>query len=200
MLGRRRDKIVMRHLRVTRAFFTGIAIFLLAPMMGHAQYFIAEHSTRLVLKSGRLDSVILQSSTPFDVPAINDTTQLIYHEPLPDSIMPQSAVVIGTITVQEENGEDVPPMLEKYARKLGADWIVSFQEPKPLLTKDKWKVYRSTALLLRVLDDRFINQDNIEYAYYEPNHLRDFAAVSHWYDMFGKHFGSKMEQPADSAK
>jgi hypothetical protein len=190
----------MRHLRVIRAFFAGIAIFLLAPMMGHAQYFIAEHSTRLVLKSGKLDSVILQSSTPFDVPQVSDTAQLIYHEPLPDSIMPQSAVVIGTITVQAENGEDVAPMLEKYARKLGADWIVSFQEPKPLLTADKWKVYRSTALLLRVLDDRFIDQANIEYAYYGPNHLHTFAAVSHWHDIYGKHFGSKLEQPANSSK
>ncbi len=168
---------------------------LLMPAMGNAQYFIAEHSTRLVLKSGKLDSVILQSSTPFEVPAVNDTMGLIYHEPMPDSIMPRSAIVIGTIAVQAENGEDVAPMLEKYARKLGADWIVSFQEPKPVLNADKWKVYRSTALLLHVLNDDFIDQNSIEYAYYGPNHLQNFAEVSHWYGVYGKHLGSKMEQP-----
>ncbi len=194
----------MRVLFLVRAFFTGIAIFLLAPMMGHAQYFIAEHSTRLVLKSGRLDSVILQSSTPFVVPEVSDTVGLIYHEPLPDSIMPSSAIVIGMIAVQAENAEDVAPMLEKYARKLGADWIVSFQEPKPVLTADKWKVYRSSALLLHVLDDDFIPENGIEYAYYGHNHLQDYAAVSHWYGIYGKHMGAKMEQPeaapSDTAK
>jgi hypothetical protein len=185
----------MRHLRVIRAFFAGFAIFLLVPIVGHTQYFATQHGTQVVLRASGRDTVILQSLTPFEVPATNDTLSLMYHEPMPDSIMPRSAIVIGTITVQAENGEDVAPMLEKYARKLGADWIVSFQEPKAMLTADHWKVYRSKALLLRVLDGQFINQDNIEYSYYEPNHLKNFAAVCQWFDIYGKHMGSKMDQP-----
>jgi hypothetical protein len=185
----------MTQLKVIRAFFTGIAILLVAPMMGYAQYFSAEHTTRLVMRSSGRDSVILQSMTPFEVPSVNDTVSLVYHEPMPDSIMPRSAIVIGIIDVQAEEAENVAPLVEKYARKLGADWIVSFQEPKAMLTADKWKVYRSKALLLHVLDDQFINQSNIEYSYYGPNHLRNYAAVSHWYDIYGKHLGSKLDQP-----
>jgi hypothetical protein len=188
----------MRRLQLHRAFFTGIAIFLLLPLAGHAQYFIAEHSSRLILKSGKLDSVILQSSTPFDVPPVSDTLGLIYHEPMPDSIMPRSAIVIGTITVQAEEAGDVTALVEKYARKLGADWIVSFQEPKAVLNGDRWKVYRSKALLLRVLDGDFIDQNNIEYSYYGPNHLQNFAAVTHWFGIYGKHFGAKSEEPDTS--
>ena len=135
---------------------------------------------------------------------MNDTLGLIYHEPMPDSIMPRSAIVIGTVTIQAEEAADVMKLLEKYARKLGADWIVSFQEPRASLDGDHWKVYRSTALLLHVLDEGFVNQNNIEYSYYGPNHLQNYASVNHWYDQYGKHFGASMDQsmpvPADTAQ
>jgi hypothetical protein len=175
--------------------FIGLATVLLTPIVGNAQYFTSEQSQRIVLRSSGRDSVILLSSTPFEVPAVNDTLGLIYHEPMPDSIMPRSAIVIGTVTIQSEEAADVMKLLEKYARKLGADWIVSFQEPRASLDGDHWKVYRSTALLLHVLDEGFVNQNNIEYSYYGPNHLQNYASVSHWYDQFGKHFGSKFDEP-----
>jgi len=172
-----------------------VAVTLSLPAISQAQYFISEHLNRQVLKSGQYDSVVVLSATPFSVPSINDTLPLVYHEPMPDSIMPRSALVIGTISVQAEHAEDVMPLVEKYARKLGADWLVSFQEPKATLTKSGWKVYRSKALLLRVLDDQFINQANIEYTYDEQVHLQNYAAVSNWYDQYGKHLGAKLDQP-----
>src|SRR5665213_1693211 len=120
---------------------------------------------------------------------------LVYHEPMPDSIMPRSAIVNGTISVQAENAEDVVPMVEKYARKLGADWLVSVQEPRPVITKSGWKVYRSKALLLRVLDDQFINETHIAYAYDEQYKLQNYASLSDWFDQYGKHYGAELEQP-----
>jgi hypothetical protein len=177
-----------------QSFIAIAGMLLIAPMAGFAQYFTLEHPAKEILKSSDHDSVILQSSTPFEVPAVNDTVSLTYHEPMPDSIMPRSAIVIGTIVVQSEQSEDVISMMEKYARKLGADWIVSFQEPRALLAPDRWKVYRSTALLLHVLDDRFIDQNSVEYSYYGPNHLQNYAAVTKWYDMYSKHYGARVVQ------
>ena len=163
-----------------------------------AQYFISEHLSTKILESGRFDTVILLSATSFDVPAMNDTLPLIYHEPMPDSIMPRSAIVIGTITVQELQAEDVVPAVEKYARKLGANWLVSFQEPKPLIEKNGWKVYRSKALLLRVLDDQFIPETHIAYTYEEQTNLPNYAAVSQWFEQYGQHYGSDLTQPSIS--
>jgi hypothetical protein len=190
----------MRNLTRFRSFilripiFIGLATVLLTPITGNAQYFTSEHSTQVVMRASGHDSVILQSSTPFEVPAVNDSVGLTYHEPMPDSIMPRSAIVIGTVTIQAEEPEDVMKLVEKYARKLGADWIVSFQEPRAVLDKDHWKVYRSTALLLHVLNGDFIDQRRIEYAHYGENHLQNFASVTHWYGIYGEHFGSKMDQ------
>ncbi len=184
----------VKTLTQIRLLLATVALFML-PRVGQAQYFMSEHLQHKVLKSSGRDSVILLSATPFSVPKMNDTLPLVYHEPMPDSIMPRSAVVIGTIEIQAELLEDVVPNLEKYARQLGADWIVSFQEPRALLTKDKWKVYRSRALLLRVLDPQFINQSDIAYAYYEQQSLSNYAAVDHWFDQFGKGYGEKLDQP-----
>ncbi|MFI5201420.1 MAG: hypothetical protein ACHQNE_03440 [Candidatus Kapaibacterium sp.] len=165
------------------------------PAVGNAQYFISEHLNRQVLKSGQYDSVVVLSATPFVVPPINDTMPLVYHEPMPDSIMPRSAIVIGTISVQAEHAEDVVPMVEKYARKLGADWLISFQEPRPVILKNGWKVFRSRALLLRVLDDQFINEGHIAYAYDEQYKFQNYAALSNWFGQYGKHYGSELQQP-----
>ena len=176
--------------------FPIIALLAALPSVSNAQYFISEHLNTQILKSGKYDSVVLLSATSFAVPPMNDTMPLIYHEPMPDSIMPRSAIVIGTISVQAEQAEDVVPMVEKYARKLGANWLVSFQEPRPKILKDGWKVYRSRALLLRVLDDQFINEQHISYTYDEQSNLQNYAAVSHWFDQYGKHYGSELEQPA----
>ncbi|GEM_PF-2420628 len=183
---------------------TSFAILLAAlgclPEIGTAQYFqsMPSHSARQVMKASGRDSVIVNRLTPFDLPKTNDTIKFVYHEPMPDSIMPRSAIVIGTIALQFENEEDVVPALEKFARNAGADWIVSFQEPKAALTGDHWKVYRSTALLLHVLDPNFINQSDISYSYYEQSNLNNYAAVNQWYDAYGRRLGFKTDQPADT--
>ena|ERR1700733_4865335 len=156
-----------------------------------AQYFLSQpnHTERTVVKASGYDSVIVDRSTPFDLPKTNDTISFTYHEPMPDSIMPRSAIVIGTITLQFEDANDLVAALEKYARKAGADWIVSFQEPRAVLTKDHWKVYRSTALLLHVLDPNFIHLSQVSYSYYEQSKLLNYAAVSGWFNTYGKHLG-----------
>jgi hypothetical protein len=167
----------------------GIAL-LFAPI-ANAQYFqsLPEDNQRIIVKASGYDSVIVYRSTFFDIPKTNDTLPLVYHEPMPDSIMPRSAIVIGTITLQFEDGEDLVPALEKFARKAGADWIVSFQEPRAVLTKDRWKVYRSTALLLHVLDPNFIDESKISYSYYEQNKISNYVALSDWFNTYGKHMG-----------
>ncbi|HEY3876131.1 MAG TPA: hypothetical protein VGM92_11690 [Candidatus Kapabacteria bacterium] len=180
----------IRFLPLFLATFTLLAITTLSTVV-RAQYFTSENTKTEILKASGHDSVVLSSKTPFEVPAVNDSISLTYHEPMPDSIMPRSAVVIGTITVQAEDVNDVVPMLEKYARKLGADWLVSFQEQKAVKTKDKWIAYRSQALLLHVLDDQFIDQNDIQYAYYEQQHFENYASLSHWFDMYGKGLGAR---------
>ena len=186
---------MIANLKKIKLLLPSIALLLAVPAVSQAQYFISEHLTKRVLKSGKYDSVVVLSATPFTVPPINDTMPLFYHEPMPDSIMPRSAIVIGNIRVQAEHLADVTPMLEKYARKLGADWIVSFEEPRPAIMKDGWKVYRSHALLLRVLNGHFIKESDLEYTYDEQRHLQNFAAVNDWYNQYGRHYGAKLDQP-----
>ncbi len=185
----------MMAFKKIKLLLPAIAVILALPVVSQAQYFMSEHLNRQVLKSSQYDSAVVLSATPFAVPPINDTMPLVYHEPMPDSIMPRSAIVIGTISVQAEYAEDVVPMVEKYARQLGADWLVSFQEPRPTILKNGWKVYRSKALLLRVLDDQFINENHIAYMYDEQSKLNNYAALSNWFDQYGKHYGAVLEQP-----
>ncbi len=178
--------------------FTILTILASVPVASRAQYFMSEHLNTKILESGRYDSVVILSATSFSVPAMNDTLPLIYHEPMPDSIMPRSAIVIGTITVQELLAADVVPAVEKYARQLGANWLVSFQEPRPMVLKSGWKVYRSRALLLRVLDDQFIPESHISYTYLEQANLPNYAAVNQWFNQYGQHYGANMPQPSIS--
>src|SRR5438552_8909487 len=179
--------------RVKAVSFTFLVAAVFFATESRAQYFEAmpSHAEQQVVKANGRDSVIVERLTPFDLPKMNDTIKLVYHEPMPDSIMPRSAIVIGTIRLQFENADDVVPAMEKYAQKAGADWIVSFQEPRAALTGDKWKVYRSTALLLRVLDPYLIDESHISYSYYEQNKLGNYAAVNQWFDAFGRHLGFK---------
>ena len=182
------SRFLSHTLAVATVTFATIAF---TSSLAHAQYFSSENPTKQVLKASGHDSVMLLSATPFSIPEVKDSVMLTYHEPMPDSIMPRSAIVVGTIFVQMENRDDVTPTLEKYARKLGADWIVSFQEPKAVKTGDKWIAFRSQALLLHVLDDQFIDQNDIQYAYYEKQHFSNYASLSQWYDMYGKGLGAK---------
>ncbi len=162
-----------------------------------AQYFQSNHATRSIERASGLDSVIVDRYTPFAVPALNDTVKFTYHEPMPDSIMPRSAVVIAKMHFQAEDPDDIMNWLEKYARKNGADWIVSFQEPRAKLTKDRMKVYVSEATLLHVLDAQFINQQDVATLYYENNKLNNYAAVSSYFDTYGRHMGLNDPKPAE---
>ena len=165
-----------------------------------AQYFESKpiNFQKQVIKASGHDSIIVLRATPFELPKVNDSIELTYHEPMPDSIMPRSAIVVGSITVQAEVPDDIPNTIEKYARKNGADWIVSFQEPKAMITKDDhWKVYRSTAILLKVLDPKFINQSDIWYSYYERTNLSNYAALAQYYDTYSKHLGVKGDEADD---
>lgn len=162
------------------------------PAASHAQYFRSQNTSVAVLKSSGLDSVILERATQFAVP-VNDTIDFTYHEPMPDSLMPRSAMVIGTIRLQAESPEDVVDYLEKYARKAGADWIVSFAEPRAMKTKNGDRIFRATATLLRVLDPTLINEKDLNYSYYETSNLHNYAEVNSWYDSYGRHMGAKLD-------
>ena len=168
----------------------------------YAQYFesLPQQAQHQIVRASGRDSMIVERTTPFDLPATPDSIEFMYHEPMPDSIMPRSAIVIGTVTMQFEYPDELVERLEKYARKNGANWIVSFQEPRAVLTKDRMKVYRSKALLLHVLDQQFIQQSDISYSYYEQSNLHSYAAVNQWFDMYGKHFGLKEDREQDSPK
>jgi hypothetical protein len=187
-------KMIMKRTQDTIALLlAGIAVMALGTSTCKAQYFesLPEHSERRVVRASGLDSLIVMRTTPFDLPATPDSVKFMYHEPMPDSIMPRSAVVIGMVMMQFEDPDELVERLEKYARKSGADWIVSFQEPHAVLTKNRMKVYRSSAVLIHVLDPQFINQSDISYSYYEQTNLHNYAAVNDWFGMYGKHFGSK---------
>lgn len=158
----------------------------------NAQYFSlsSDNVAHVVLEADDLDSVLLDRNTPFAVPTIHDTIDLVYHEPMPDSVMPRSAVVIGTVTIQAEEAQDIVEMLEETARKHGANWIVSFTEPRLRKTAAGDRYYRSSAQLLRVLDDAMIPESALAYSYYRESQFKDFAQVESWYDTYGRHLGA----------
>lgn len=162
----------------------------------NAQYYQLKSADaqRQVLKASGHDSVIVSRLTPFDIPSIPDSIELTYHEPMPDSIMPASAIVIGEIKIQMEDLRDIVPYLEKYARKAGADWIVSFAEPKGYKTRNGDVYYRASATLMKVLDPTFIQQDRLAYNYYEDQQLQNYADLQQY---IGKQLqlGAKVDAP-----
>ena len=166
-----------------------------------AQYFQSRESTakQQVMVADGLDSVLFASLTPFALPATPDSVQFTYHEPMPDSIMPRSAMVVGTVTVQSQDPDVLVTRMEKFARQSGADWIVSFAEPRLFHDKSGNRLYRSSAQLLRVLDPTLIQQTDLQYSYYEISKLRNYASVTKWFDSYGRQMGSKVDPvPSDS--
>src|SRR5437867_10552242 len=125
-------------MRQIRTLLLTAILLSLSALGARAQYFesIPEHTKRIILKAANHDSIIVERMTPFDLPAVNDSMQLFYHEPMPDSIMPKSAIVIGRVTIQSEEADGITTAVEKIARRSGADWIVSFEEPRSRLAKD----------------------------------------------------------------
>lgn len=170
-------------------------IALAAPQAATAQHFTADASDikRIVVEADDLDSLIFNRATPFAVPAISDTIGLVYHEPMPDSTMPRSAIIIGTVTIQAEESEELVEKLEAFARKQGADWVVSFEEPRKRKSKEGEFYYRSTATLMRVLDDAMIPQSQVAYNTFRESGHKNYADVMSWYDTYGKHMGANVK-------
>jgi len=199
MQSRTKPTQLMYLLRIARAtlalaIVAGVSSF---ASTATAQYFQLQpkHASKQVLEAGKLDSVIFTRMTPFALPKTNDTIQFTYHEPMPDSIMPRSAIVVGEITVQEEDPTVLVEKLEKYARAAGADWIVSFAEPRVFHDKAGDRLFRGSAQLLRVLDPTFVQQTDLQYSYFEQSNLTNYAAVTHWFDNYGRHFGARIDSP-----
>jgi hypothetical protein len=181
-----------------------VGMFLLVFVAGavtsaNAQYFQLhqENAKSSVIEAKKFDSVLFVAMTPFNLPKTSDSVQLTYHEPMPDSIMPRSAIVVGEVTVQAEDPTVLVQKLEKFARQAGADWIVAFAEPRVFHNKAGDRLFRGSATLLRVLDPTFIQQTDLQYSYFEENKLPNYASVTSWYDSYGRHMGSKMDVTND---
>lgn len=198
------ERVVRSMKSLTRTPASKLAIFAMIALAcicsiatsANAQYFsvrTADQQSR-ILESGGLDSVLFVAATPFALPKTPDSVNLTYHESMPDSIMPRSAIVVGTITIQAEEPDELVAKLEKVSRKMGADWIVSFAEPRVFHDHKGNRLFRSSALLLHVLDPMFTDMNTIEYSYYETNGLHTYAAVSNWFDSFGRHYGARIDK------
>lgn len=129
------------------------------------------------LRARSIDTILIERHSFFSLPAVSDTTPLVYHEPLPDSVMPKSAIEIGQITIQAGTAADVLSMLEKQARAQGADWIVSFNEPRMKVNKQGDIYYRSQAMLYKVINPELMPQSQIATISCGDNHLQNCAAV-----------------------
>ena len=173
----------------------GLIAFAL-PNEAAAQHFTSAASEvkRVVVEADDLDSIIYSQATHFAVPAISDTIGLVYHEPMPDSVMPRSAIVLGVVSIQAEEAEEVVEKLEEFARKQGADWVVSFEEPRKRKNKAGDFYYRSSATLMRVLDDAMIPQTEVAYSTFNESGHKSYAAVMNWFDTYGRHLGANVKE------
>jgi hypothetical protein len=129
------------------------------------------------IRARNIDTVTIEKHSFFSLPAVNDTTPLVYHEPMPDSVMPKAAIEIAQITIQAGNAEDVIAMLEKQARNVGADWIVGFNEPRMKFNKNHEVYYRSQAMLYKVINPELVPESQIVEISCGENHLQNCAAV-----------------------
>jgi len=139
------------------------------------------------LRAKSLDTVRIERHSFFAIPAVSDTTVLVYHEPMPDSVMPKSAIEIGLITIQATSAEDVITILEKQSRANGADWIVGFNEPRLKINKQGQGYYRSQAMLYKVINPELVPESQIPEIICGENHLQDCASV----EAFVKHIVAK---------
>jgi hypothetical protein len=129
------------------------------------------------IKARRIDTVRIERHSFFELPSINDTTPLVYHEPMPDSLMPKAAIEIGQITIQSGTADGVVEALEKQARNYGADWIVGFNEPRMKINKEGDVYYRSQAMLYKVINPELVPEDQVIEISCGENHLQNCAAI-----------------------
>lgn len=167
-----------------------ISQFVLAALLmasaASAQNFVDPESTwhtDLIKASGK-DTIRIERHTLIALAEVSDTANLVYHEPLPDNLMPKSAIEIGKITIQAESADEVVEILEEKARELGADWIVGFNEPRLAHVKGYGYFYRSSAKLYKVIDDELMPVGDI--ATISPLHerIKDLASMMTWLDNY----------------
>jgi hypothetical protein len=140
-----------------------------------------------IIRARNIDTIRIERHSFFSLPTIDDTTSLVYHEPLPDSVMPKSAIEIGQIIIQAGTAENVVTILEKQARTQGADWIIGFNEPRMKINKQGEIYYRSQAMLYKVINPELIQQDQIAIISCGDNHLQNCASI----EAFVKHIVAK---------
>lgn len=126
-----------------------------------------------------LDTIMFERHAAVTVPEIHSDSALIYHEPLPDNVMPKASIDLGTITIQAESSDEVVEILEERARQLGADWVIGFNEPRRKRMGDDY-IYRSQARLFRVLDPTLVEEAEIKIVYVSDERIGDLAAAYQW--------------------
>lgn len=163
-----------------------ISMFVFGLLLGasslQAQNFVDPESTwrtDLVKASGK-DTIRIERRSMVALSEVSDTVGLVYHEPLPDNLMPKSAIEIGKITIQAESADEIIEVLEEKARELGADWIVGFSEPRLAHIKGYGYFYRSSAKLYKVINEELMLAQDI--ANISPLHerIKDLASVMTW--------------------
>jgi hypothetical protein len=167
---------------ISQYAFLAAAFLAVVTSTSFAQHFVEERSMWKVetIKARGLDTIRLEQHSFFAVPQVNDTMGLVYHEPMPDNIMPKSAIDIGTITIQAESADEVVEILERQARKLGADWIVSFNEPRRTNIGHGDYYYRSQARLYKVIDAELVPAGDVLAVNPRAEKINDFASAVTW--------------------
>jgi hypothetical protein len=153
----------------------------------NAQVFMERQTAWKVqtIEASGIDTTRIVHHSFFSLEPVNDTLPLVYHEPYPDSVMPRTAIEIGRIIIQASTADEVVEILEKQARRNGADWIIGFNEPRMKVVKiggDAKAVYHSEALLYKVIDDSLEPEGEIATVYCGENHLSSAQAVLTWLD------------------
>jgi hypothetical protein len=177
-----RDKIMKK--------LTFISQFVLVVLLGvgaaQAQNFVDPESTWRtdLMKASGKDTIRIERRSMVALSEVCDTTALVYHEPLPDNLMPKATIEIGKITIQAESADEVVEVLEEKARELGADWIVGFNEPRLSHIKGYGFFYRSSATLYKVVEEELIAIEDIGAISPLNERMKDLASVMTWLDNY----------------
>ena len=141
-----------------------VLVSLLFPVISFSQqnvYYTRTTVEKIIYESGR-DSVIFFSKSD-KMPSRSDSSYLIYHETLPDSLYPSMAIVIGNLYItSEKSAEQAFELFEKYAKQLGANYIVNFSEPR-LKRIAKKSYYHTNGTLLYALQNDMLHISTIKF-------------------------------------
>jgi hypothetical protein len=167
---------------ISQYAFLVAALAALVTTSSFAQHFVEDRSAWKVetIKAKGLDTIRFEKHSFFVLPEVNDTLGLVYHEPMPDNIMPKSAIDIGSIVIQAESADEVVEILEREARKLGADWVISFNEPRRTNLGHGDFYYRSQARLYKVINPELVPVGDVLAVSPRKEQIRDFASAITW--------------------